>query len=115
MTNLFGTVLEDYIVFRIDNKKMYLLHDLDDSGNNLFLYKYGNFYLARNKMYVIPDCKAEDILEIDVKKEYTVLSDNLKIERDFAVFKPRSKYLYSLCSEEEENNLTRLLLSIFED
>lgn len=112
MKELKGTILEDYMVFRIEGDKIYLLHDpKGDEANTLYLYKHGNFYLARNQMYVLPECPIENIAAIETGKEPETLPENLRLEGEYALFEPRSEYLYALCKDEK---FTRLLLTIFE-
>lgn len=48
-------MLEDYIILCIENKKVRIIYD---AGNtDLYLWKYGSFYLSRDWLSIIPETK----------------------------------------------------------
>lgn len=56
-------MLEDYIILCIENKKVRIIYD---AGNtDLYLWKYGSFYLSRDWLSIIPNCPKENIVLID--------------------------------------------------
>ena len=59
-------MLEDYIILCIENKKVRIIYD---AGNtDLYLWKYGSFYLSRDWLSIIPNCPKENIILIDRNK-----------------------------------------------
>lgn len=112
MKRLQGTIFEKCIIFHISGDTLQLLHSPVVHKEILYLYKYGNFYLARNRMYIIPECPVNNIVEIN--EDYCILPEHLKLERQaYAVFYPRSEYLYALSNADEKS--IRLLLDIFKN
>jgi len=55
-------MLEDYIILCIENKKVRIIYD---AGNtDLYLWKYGSFYLSRDWLSIIPNCPKENIATV---------------------------------------------------
>lgn len=106
--------LENYIILTVENGQLQVLYD--EHISNLYLYKYGNYYLTRNKAYIISSCLYENILlirqgcKIDINSKQFL--KNMCID-GYIIFKRRYPYLYELCVNKHECNVARMLLNIF--
>lgn len=106
--------LGNYIILTVESGQLQVLYDEDIS--DLYLYKYGNYYLTRNKAYIISSCLPENILLIRQGCKINIDSKpflkNMCID-GYIIFKRRYPNLYKLCVNKHECNIVRMLLNIF--
>lgn len=106
--------LENYIILTVENGQLQVLYD--EHISDLYLYKYGNYYLTRNKASIISSCLYENILLIRQGYKIDINSKpflkNMCID-GYIIFKRRYPYLYELCVNKHECNVARMLLNIF--
>lgn len=106
-------MLEDYIILCIENKKVRIIYD---AGNtDLYLWKYGSFYLSRDWLSIIPNCPKENIILIDRNKGILQCCNKKLLEKDypFMVFRQKSSGIYKICEDSFISNTLRMLLNIF--
>ena len=106
-------MLEDYIILCIENKKVRIIYD---AGNtDLYLWKYGSFYLSRDWLSIIPNCPKENIVLIDRNKGILQCCNKKLLEKDypFMVFRQKSCGVYKICEDRFISNTLRMLLNIF--
>lgn len=106
-------MLEDYIILCIENKKVRIIYD---AGNtDLYLWKYGSFYLSRDWLSIIPNCPKENIVLIDRNKGILQCCNKKLLEKDypFMVFRQKSSGVYKICEDRFISNTLRMLLNIF--
>ena len=117
-------MLEDYIILCIENKKVRIIYD---AGNtDLYLWKYGSFYLSRDWLSIIPNCPKENIVLIDrnkgilqccnkklLEKVCTLSKKSLEKVYPFMVFRQKSSGVYKICEDRFISNTLRMLLNIF--
>lgn len=52
--------LEKYIVLSVENEKIQIVYNAENT--DLYLWKYGSFYVTRDRSRIIPNCPDENIL-----------------------------------------------------
>ena len=106
-------MLEDYIILCIENKKVRIIYD---AGNtDLYLWKYGSFYVSRDWLSIIPNCPKENTVLIDRNKGILQCCNKKLLEKDypFMVFRQKSSGVYKICEDRFISNTLRMLLNIF--
>ena len=87
-------MLEDYIILCIENKKVRIIYD---AGNtDLYLWKYGSFYLSRDWLSIIPNCPKENIILIDRNKGILQCCNKKLLEKVCTLSKKSLEKVYIL-------------------
>lgn len=82
---------------------------------DLYLWKYGSFYVSRDWLSIIPNCPKENIVLIDRNKGILQCCNKKLLEKDypFMVFRQKSSGVYKICEDRFISNTLRMLLNIF--
>ena len=96
--------LEKYIVLSVENEKIQIVYNAENT--DLYLWKYGSFYVTRDRSRIIPNCPDENIL-----------CNNDFFDKDYPYMVFRQKYpdIYIISKDKSEINMIRMLLSIFKE
>ncbi len=108
-------MLEDYIILCVENKQVRIIYD---AGNtDLYLWKYGSFYVSRDRLSIIPNCPKENIVLIKKGKGVLQCCDKKLLAKDypFMVFHESSSGVYKICEDRSIFDTLRMLLNIFEN
>lgn len=102
---------------------MFLKEGFYENGKNhvrrlntdLYLWKYGSFYVSRDWLSIIPNCPKENIVLIDRNKGILQCCNKKLLEKDypFMVFRQKSSGVYKICEDRFISNTLRMLLNIF--
>lgn len=65
--------LEKYIVLSVENEKIQIVYNAENT--DLYLWKYGSFYVTRDRSRIIPNCPDENILFLK-KGEKNIICNN---------------------------------------
>ena len=106
--------LEKYIVLSVENKKIQIVYNAENT--DLYLWKYGSFYVTRDCSRIIPNCPDENILFLK-KGEKNIICNNDFFDKDYPYMVFRQKYpdIYIISKDKSEINMIRMLLSIFKE